>query len=243
MAACSWAIAAGGGVLFPEPLHLTRQIDDPIAESTATVDEFFNGNRAIRVSGSRVSITDYDRQELTVIDRAAKTYSITSFADIARASAGDGPVRPATSAISTPPSLKPLGARLSAAGTPVDAYEISTGSLVVEVSIDRQIKLSRDAAEAVLGASYPNRRTPQHDATLRAAQNAGVYGLAAEHSVTYRVEGESVTLRNRVTRVDREWPLDDLTSIPAGSQRVESPLVLLPRLMKQLDELPSQKRP
>lgn len=238
IAACLWTTAAAAGVLFPEPLHVTREIEDPIAESTAKVDEFFTGNRVIRVSGSRVSITDYDRQELTVIDRAAKTYSITSFADIAKARSSE--TRAQTSALTTAPSVKNLGTRLSAAGSPVDAYEISTAGAVVEVAIDRQVKLSRAAAEAVMGASYPNRRTAQHDATLRAAQTADAYGLASEQTVTFKIAGDSVTQRNRVTHLDRELPLDDLISIPAGAQRVESPIVLLPRLMKQLDELPSE---
>ncbi len=238
MGACLWATASAAGVLFTEPLHITREIEDPIAESTAKVDEFFTGNRVIRVSGSRVSITDYDRQELTVIDRASKTYSITSFADIAKSRRAES--RAQTSALTTVPEVRNLGSRLSAAGSPVDAYEISSGGAVIEVAIDRRVKLSREAAEAVLGASYPNRRTAQHDATLRAAQTTDSYGLASEQSVTFKIAGESMTQRNRVTRVDRELPLEDLLAIPAGAQRVESTIVLLPRMMKQLDELPSE---
>ena len=232
MAAGTWAIAAAAGVLFPEPLHITREVDDPITESKAVVEEFFTANRVIRVSGSRVAITDYDRQEIIVIDRAAKTYSITPFAEIAKADK--------TAAATTPPSLRALGARLSFIGTSVDAYEIASPGLVIEVSIDRKVTLSREAAEAVLGASYPNRRTVHHDATLRAARTADTYGLPSEQTVRFKVGGESIVQRIRVARVDRQLPADDLTAIPPGSQRVESPIVLLPRLMKQLDELPSQ---
>ncbi len=244
IAACSWVIAADGGVLFPEPIHLIRQIDDPIAETTSTVNEFYVGNRAVRVAGSRVSITDYDRQELTVIDRATGTYSVTSFSEIAksRSAASAGLRIETTSTAVLMPT--PLGVRMSAAGTSVDVYEIVTGSgetrITVEVGIDRQVRLSREAAEAILGAAFPNTRTPQHEAALRAAQNADSYGLPAEQTLTYRVGPDAVTLRNRVTRLDHALPAAEAISIPPGSRRVESPLVLLPRLLKQLDELPSQ---
>jgi hypothetical protein len=37
------AIAAE--MLFPEPLHITREIADPISGSTVTVEEYCHGNR------------------------------------------------------------------------------------------------------------------------------------------------------------------------------------------------------
>lgn len=63
-------------LLFPEPLHLVRRIDDPIAQTVFTVDEYRHGNRIITARGNRVVIADFARREVTVVDRAASTYSI-----------------------------------------------------------------------------------------------------------------------------------------------------------------------
>src|SRR5436305_2028175 len=77
-------LAFGATLLFPKPLHLVRRIDDPISKTTATIDEYCVGNRVITVRGSKVGIADYDAQQLTEIDHAAQTWSVTPFADIAK---------------------------------------------------------------------------------------------------------------------------------------------------------------
>lgn len=64
-------------VLFPRPLHLVRRVDDPISKTTATIDEYCGGNRVVTVRGSKVAIADYDAQQLTEIDHAAQTWSVT----------------------------------------------------------------------------------------------------------------------------------------------------------------------
>ena len=77
--------ALAAGPLFPAPLHLTRQVQDPISERTTVFDEYASGNRLISVRGSRTSIADYEKGELIEIDRDAGTYSVTRFDAIARA--------------------------------------------------------------------------------------------------------------------------------------------------------------
>ncbi len=69
-------------VLFPERLHLTRTVSDSLSGSTSTVEEYLQGNRMISIRGSRVSIADYEKGELTEIDRDANTYSMLHRAPI-----------------------------------------------------------------------------------------------------------------------------------------------------------------
>ncbi|HUP49909.1 MAG TPA: hypothetical protein VNA04_14070, partial [Thermoanaerobaculia bacterium] len=85
-------------VLFPEPLHLVREIEDPISGTTVRIHEYCAGDRIVTVNGSLVVIADYGRQELTEVDRNAGTFSITSFADLARAGAAFAPRETAVSA-------------------------------------------------------------------------------------------------------------------------------------------------
>jgi hypothetical protein len=68
-------------VLFPEALHVVRKIDDPIAQKVTTLHEYYSGNRVITTSedGTRVAIADYERSEITVVDRVAGTYSVAPF--------------------------------------------------------------------------------------------------------------------------------------------------------------------
>jgi hypothetical protein len=46
-------------VLFPTPIHLVRRIDDPIAHSTVTLEQFGIGNRLISTRDDRVVVADY----------------------------------------------------------------------------------------------------------------------------------------------------------------------------------------
>jgi hypothetical protein len=80
-------LAFGAGALFPRPLHLVRKVDDPISKTSATLDEYCIGNRVVTVRGAQVTIGDYEAQQLTEIDHAAQTWSVTPFADIAQSRA------------------------------------------------------------------------------------------------------------------------------------------------------------
>ena len=135
VALCAWLVASSSfATLFPTPLHLVRRIDDPIARTSTTTDEYCYGDRIVTINGSRVAITDYAEQRLIEIDHQRVTYSITSFADIAKS-------RPA----------------------------VPEAKTNVEVTVDRSVSLSREAVEALVGASYPNRHADEHDRILAAA--------------------------------------------------------------------------
>src|SRR5204862_4818428 len=88
VAAIAWLAVSsslGAGTLFPTQLHIVRRIDDPIAKSSTTVEEFCFGDRIVSINGARVAITDYAAQTLTEIDHSSATYSVTRFDDIAKA--------------------------------------------------------------------------------------------------------------------------------------------------------------
>ncbi|HJT17161.1 MAG TPA: hypothetical protein VJ853_07230 [Thermoanaerobaculia bacterium] len=211
VALCAWLVASSSfGAMFPTPLHLVRRIDDPVARTSTTVDEYCYGDRIVSVNGSHVAITDYAEQRLTEIDHQRATYSITSFADIARA-------RPA-------------------------APEPKT---TVKVEVNRSIALSRDAVEALVGASYPNQHAAQHDQILSAAapqgagriaaQSQSAYGLPSDTAVTYE---NGLTVRNVIVHVDYDVPPAQLMLIDPGATRVESRLTRTARELQQLDVLP-----
>lgn len=258
-------------VLFPQPLHLTRRIEDPVSQTTSTVHEYCAGNRVVTVSGDRVAIADYARQELTEINRAAGTYSVTSFADLAKATPGN-PMRnalteSANGATATPQkrwNSRQLGMKSSAAGRSMDAYEVSldraTGERVkIEVGVDRSVRLSREAVAVLLGATFPNPHNDEHDAILEAAASAPAktgnrlvttnaagaadYGLPVEQVMSFEVDNERITVRNAIVDVRGDLPPDDLLTIPPGATRVESRSVRLARELRELDQLPSQSNP
>src|SRR5881392_3584938 len=78
--------AFAGPVLFPQPMHLTRVVDNPLrGGGSSVIEEFYIANRVISVSGDRTVIADYERNEMTEIDRAEGTYSVTTFAALADA--------------------------------------------------------------------------------------------------------------------------------------------------------------
>ena len=213
VALSAWLVASSSfGALFPTPLHLVRRVDDPVAQTSTTIDEYCYGDRIVTINGSRVAITDYAGQQLTEIDHRVATYSVTSFADIAKA-------RPA-------------------------APESKT---TVRVEVDRSVALSREAVEALIGASYPNRHAADHDRILSAAappgggriaaQSQSAYGLPSDTSVTFE---NGLTMRNVIVRVDHDLPPAQLMLIDPGATRVESRLTRVPRELKQLDVLPKQ---
>ena len=246
-----------------------RRIEDPLARGTSTVHEYCAGNQIITVSGPRTVVADYDKQQLTEIDREAGTYSVTRFDEIARvqdelrrggnaAATSDGASNQSASAFKT----TSLGMRSSAGGRSVDAFEIvrgdKTGRTKIEVGIDRRIALSRSAIEVLLGAAFPNVRREEHDALLAASASAGIrdgrgaqtnsaaanaaaeYGLPVEQVFTFEAEGARVDMRNTILEVTTDLPPADLVVIPPGSRVVESNTVRLARELRELDRLPAQ---
>lgn len=249
------AHAAGASVLFPQPLHLIRKITDPISRVTSTIDEYCQGNRIVSSSGSRSVIVDYEKQTITEVDRMAGTYSLSSFDEVARANAA---LRQSKVAESQKPAgdewtATPLGARASAAGRSASAWRFSARSgTTIEVTVDRQIAITREALDALIGASYPNRRTAEHEALTRAASGGADrartestqpriadFALPLDETITWAVEDSRLTMHNAVVAVTNEVAPPEVLMIPPGAKRVQSSRVALPRLLEELDRLPN----
>lgn len=235
-------------VLFPQPLHLVRRVEDPVSQSTVTLHEYAAGNQLITVNGSRVAIADYDKQQITEIDRAAGTYSITRFDEIAtrpvRAIAGESAAR----APKKKWTVTPLSGRTR------ETFELKADDTKkIEVGVDRRVSLSRAAVEVLIGAAFPNQRSEAHDAILDAtsARGRGIqsdaagerFSLPAEQSVTWDVAGDRVTMRSSVVDVSNELAPADLLTIPPGAQRVESRTTRLLRELDTLDRIPAGGKP
>jgi len=259
--------AASARVLFPNSLHLTRQIEDPVSRTTVAIDEYCFGNRMVSISGDRTVIADYDKQEVTEIDRRAGTYSVTRFDEIANAAAEDGGasrsarVQSDAQPDATPSwKLTPLGVRSSAAGRSVERFEVADEGPFkrkVEVDVDRSVGLSREAVEVLIGAAYPNPMRDEHEPILRAAETsaargrvasndatASSYGLPLTQSFTYSDSGTDLTFRTSITRIGSEAVPADALLIPPGAKRVESRATALRRQLRELDQLaPSSASP
>jgi hypothetical protein len=181
MAAVSLATAAPAAeVLFPQPLHLTRRIEDPLTKATVTIEEYCDGNQVVSVSGDKTVIADYAKQAITVIDRAAGTYSVARFDEVATVSAAVGnhvPSEPGRTAASEGVkqdrwTATKHGLRGFEAGHSVEQFEfVEDGQpgRKVAVGIDRGVNLSQEAVEVLIGAAYPNPRRDEHEPLLRAA--------------------------------------------------------------------------
>ena len=257
-------------VLFPKPLHLVRRIEDPLAKGVATVHEYCAGNRIVTVSGSRVVVADYDKQELTEIDRQAGTYSVTRFEEIARVQQDlqRTPGAVAKSGVNAAAKKETwkttsLGARSSAAGRSVDSFELvhgeKAGRTTIQVGVDRHVALTRGAVEVLIGAAFPNIRRDEHDALLAASAStrggrqieanaagsdaAADYGLPVEQVFTFEADGARVDMRNTIVEVTSDLPPADLVVIPPGARVVESKTVRLARELRELDTLPAQPKP
>ncbi len=250
LALFSFSAFAAGPPLFPQPLHLTRAVDDPSGK-TSVVDEYCRGNSVISITGDRTVIADYEKQTVTEIDRAGGTYSVTPFAQLANLAPQPRAMKPVEETY----AYRAIGARAAHAGA--DYYEAeakSAGTPIrkVETAVDRSVVLSRDAAEVLAGAAYPRSRSEESEIALHAAapgsavrraqSNAAAaqsYGLAVEQNVTYEFEGRTVVIRNRITHVGHEEPLPSLTAIPSGARLVESPAVQARKALDEADRLPS----
>lgn len=258
--------AAPPRVLFPNNLHLTRQVEDPIGKSTLTIEEYCAGNRVVSVSADRTVIVDYDRQEVTEIDRRAGTYSVSRFDEVASAALESGAppkrrVQPTDAAQSEQLwKTTPLGVRGSAAGRSVEHFELveTAQERRIEVGVDRSVTLSREAVAVLIGAAYPNPSRDEHEPILRAAASPAAkgkvatnapdgeaaYGLPLTQSFTVSDSGTELTFRSVVSRVGSEPVPSDVLLIPPGAKRVESRAAALRRQLRELDEIapPSSSR-
>jgi hypothetical protein len=249
MAAVSLApLAFGANVLFPRPLHLVRRIDDPISKTAATIDEYCVGNRVVTVRRSKVTIADYDAQQLTEIDHTAHTWSVTSFTDIARSRA-DLDARMGN-------SVEPRAAHLTALAHSASAYVIDGPHRRMEIAFDRKVSLSRAAAEVLIGAAYPNGKSQEQEEILAAAgggSNGNVsamgtgttatnaYGLLVERTLTIETGGTTLVSHNTVIHVGEETVAAEAMLIEPGATRIESRLTRLARELRDIDTIPSAK--
>jgi hypothetical protein len=239
-------LAFGANALFPKPLHLVRRVDDPISKTSATIDEYCAGNRVITVRGSKVAIADYDAQQLTEIDHAAQTWSVTPFADIARSR---------TDLDARIGNKVPVGeAKVTALGRVAsgDGYIINGARRRTQVAFNRNIALSRAAAEVLIGAAYPNVRNAEADGILSAAGNHGTvsamsvggnatYGLLVEWTLTIEDGGTTLVSHNEVVRIGDEMAPAEVMIIEPGAKRVESRLTRLARELRDIDTILSAK--
>ena len=246
LALFSLASDAGAAVLFPQPLHLTRRIEDPLTQRPLIVDEFYVGNRVITAVSDRVTVADHEKQELLEINRA--TYSITSFAEIARARKATGTSRrpiAQTQAIRRS-DMKPLGVRQSATGRPITAFAVTADTAderaELIVGVDRTITMSREALDVILGAAYPSVPAAHHDALVRATAVGDAFGLPLEQTLSIQTDGGTVTIKSTIIYVGRELPPPEMTIIPRGAQRIDSALITASRILEQLEPLPASQR-
>lgn len=253
---------AADRVLFPAPLHITRELTNPISGTKSTIDEYCHGNRVVSVSGSRTAIADYDKHSITKIDFAAGTYSISSFEEVAKMrEAMRSPASAATSvaAKSDDWKVEPRGNSVigSRPGETVQLERRTPQTLQsIRITSDREVKLSRDAVEALTGIAYPNPRDEAADAILGAlratpasrvatnsASSADEYRLPLEHVVRFEVDGESIESRNVVLRVGNELVPPEAITLPPGAKLIDSDAVTAQRLLQELDGTPPARKP
>ncbi|HEU5163022.1 MAG TPA: hypothetical protein VFV54_07750 [Thermoanaerobaculia bacterium] len=244
--------ANGAEPLFPEPLHLTREIQDPITERTTVVEEYFFGDRAVSTAGAVTVIVDYSKGETIRIDRGNGTWSVATLDDLARAARGSGARANAGG---------DAGWTIAAGGTDrrgsrnVSVYRATPSSTAggprveIEIAIDHAVELTRAGAEVIAGAAWPNERSSEANAILRAAEGEGVVarsaagaatsadriGLPLDVTMRWRDGDEDLRFVNRVIRVGSERPPPEALAIARGSRRVDDPRVATAALLDALD--------
>lgn len=248
------------GALFPRPLHLVREIEDPITHAVQRVDEYCSGNRIVTVNGQKTTITDYDQQQVTEIDHRTSTWSVTRFDEIARAQAQTGGPSPRSAkANSTSPwKTTAAGVKGAKSGSSVESFAIENsgaqGPKRIEVGVDRGVMLSRQAVEVLIGAAYPSTHREEHDEILGASSGRGnggrlsaqstdsdaLYALPVEQTVTIEQDGQSLVFRNSVVRAGDEAVPAEAMLIEPGARKVESRLTRLARELHDAETLPSR---
>ncbi len=207
--------AMASEALFPTPLHLVRRIEDPLARSTVTIDQFCYGSRIVTVTASRVAIEDFGEQTLTEIDHARLTYSITRFDDIAKAQL------PSPKASTTKHEVKVDHA--------VTLSRDALDALIGAAFPNRRTKQHDDVVAAARSA---------RSGRIVAQSSAETFGLPSEESITY---DNGLTSRNTIVQINSDLPPPAAIVIDPGATRVESRLTRLRRELEQLDKLPSQR--
>jgi len=239
----------GADVLFPTPLHVTRRIHDSISGSTTTVEQYCYGNRVVTVRGPVTTIADYDKGEITEINRDAASYSVSRFDQIAKAL---HPKALAANSLRTSSDakksweLRPLGrtAALSARSTDVFEADREDAGMKrhVRIGVDSSVALSKDALDVLIGSAFPGSPKDEDGAIANAARgraaNAGGYALPVEQLFQFEAEGQKAEYRDVVLRVGAEAPPADAVAIPAGATLVESRLIQTTRMIDAIDRLP-----
>jgi hypothetical protein len=244
-------LGAAEPALFPTPLHITRELSDPVSQKTSVIDEYCHGNRIVSVSGTRTAIADYVKGEMTEIDFAAGTYSVTKFEQVAGLNAKAAPVM-AAAASRKEWRVAPRGESVIAsrpAETTEAEWKDENTRHVIRVSADRQLTLSRGAIEAIMGTGYPQHVDTAGDMMLDALRahdrkvasngvaSAEEYHLPLEQVVRFEAGGETLETRNVVVRIGSELPPADALTIPPGAKLVKSKAVALQRMLEELDGL------
>lgn len=247
---------AAGEILFPAPLHITRELTDPISGSKSVIDEYCHGNRVVSVNGRRTAIAEYDRGVLTTIDFDAGTYSVTKFEDLARVYEKN--VGASIKASANEWRVETRGGRVVASrpGEEIEAERTDAhGRVLVRITADRQLTLSRGALEVLMGSAWPRRADASADVLLgalrsrerRATTNAAAgaaqneYHLPLEHVTRFEIEGDTVETRNVVLRIGSELPPPDVLAVPPGAKLVESEAIVARRMLEELDGAPAPK--
>lgn len=243
LAATASAFSSSAGerpALFPEPLHLVREVTSDPADPAVTVDEYCAGDRIVRVQGSNVTVIDYATREVRELDRSAGTFSVVSFDELARARAEVARAFPAPAAQSEVETSR-LGS---------DRVRINSNELSIELHLDDAITLSRDGFDALLGAAYPNTPRPEHQfiAAASRVEREGRFTpvadaaaerlrLPIEQTVEARTPGERVRIATRVVKITRESVPAELLLLPAGARQVEAHIVRFARELQSLDRV------
>ncbi|HET8772700.1 MAG TPA: hypothetical protein VFP80_02870 [Thermoanaerobaculia bacterium] len=227
---------AVGDVLFPLPIHLTRQVHDSIGGTTATVEQFCYGNRVVSVNGTRTSIADYDKNELTEIDREDGTYSVTRFDDVAKALAYGVPKGEATQAQWKVKSGGLEQLRTNRANAAFEA-ELDEGTTKrrTRIAVDRTVSLSKDALDVLIGAAYPNSRKAEDAVVLQAAKGQKDYALPVEQHTTITLGEDRAEMSDVVIRVGSELVPPDLIAVPPDAKLVESRVLQRMHALQQLE--------
>lgn len=244
--------SAAAEVLFPERLHLTRTVSDSLSGSTSIVEEYLQGNRMISIRGSRVSIADYEKGELTEIDHAANTYSITRFESIANARGNNAPALASRGASGW---KRIRNERVMQDGRDAELVELESPGARLRVVFDQRLKLSREAVSVLAGAAFPSLPSAESSAVIEAAavkpavstqsldastKGAG-YRLMLGQSTEFEIGGERVRLEQKITRVESESAPLETIAIPRGARLVESPLVRVQKELEAMDRIPGLK--
>ncbi|MFL6247289.1 MAG: hypothetical protein ACJ74H_14755 [Thermoanaerobaculia bacterium] len=213
LAPASAAPSAAKRVLFPTALHITRELSDPVSQKTTVIDEYCHGNRVVSVSGRRTGIADYAKGELTEIDFAAGTYSITKFEQIARAYEKNAP-------------------RTDHNEWHVQSFDpqqtLSRGAAEALMGLGYPYRAD-PAADVVLD------QLRTHERGISTNSLTEEYRLPLEHVLRVEVDGETIETRNVVKRLGHELPPLNVLTIPPGAKLVESRAVALQRLLEELD--------